>query len=447
MKKTSIKVQNVSKIYSVRHNTKENQQPSLLNKIFANHNNSSISQHVALKDINFELNKGEAVGVIGHNGAGKSTLLQIISGILSPDEGKVVLAGQITALLELGTAFSPEFTGRENVELACSILGMSDKKIKEKLAEIEAFADIGNFFDMPLKTYSTGMAMRLAFAANSAVEPDVLIVDEVLSVGDAQFQAKCFRRLNKLLTSGTTLLLVSHDIGTVRSICHRAIWLEKGQMKMIGQATKVCDEYQKYNSMKGRVETTKIAPNDELEKPTNLSKPTKLKESHINHLETKIEGYGTKALEILEINAYNKSNPSSQTFEYGDYLKVSLKLRSNNKIASEFIVGLVIRDITGKDILSCNNFNQIKPLDLVDGENIELAFELPIKLTHQVYATNLALFGFEDGVILENGIYDYSRAIIWHYVEECFFFEVIPNIPIPLGGPVHFPIIVKMNNL
>lgn len=197
----------------------------------------------ALSDVSFELAAGEALGVIGRNGAGKSTLLQILAGTLSPSGGTVAVVGKVAALLELGSGFSPEFTGAENARLNAALLGLTPEQIDVRFDEIAAFADIGEFLDQPVKTYSSGMLMRLAFAVQTAVRPDVLIVDEALSVGDVFFQAKCMARLRSLLSDGVSLLLVSHDPGTVRQICNRAILLASGRLIASGTAGEVTDQY------------------------------------------------------------------------------------------------------------------------------------------------------------------------------------------------------------
>lgn len=203
-------------------------------------------EHWALRDVTFELQPGEAVGILGRNGAGKSTLLQIIAGTLAPTTGTVETTGRITALLELGSGFNPEFTGRENVYLNAAILGLTREETEAKFEEIAAFADIGDFIDQPVKTYSSGMMMRLAFSVQTAVQPSVLIVDEALGVGDMFFQAKCMARLRELIDAGVSLLFVSHDVGTVRQICQRAILLHEGRMVGVGSAADIADQYVKY---------------------------------------------------------------------------------------------------------------------------------------------------------------------------------------------------------
>lgn len=188
----------------------------------------------ALSDISFEVARGEAVGIIGRNGSGKSTLLQIIAGTLQATEGAVSVKGRVAALLELGSGFNPEFTGRENVFLTGAVMGLGKADIQSRFAEIEEFAEIGDFIEQPVKTYSSGMMVRLAFAVQTAVSPDILIVDEALSVGDFFFQQKCFRRIGELRKRGTTILFVSHDMGSVRDLCQRCLYLRKGRTEFWG---------------------------------------------------------------------------------------------------------------------------------------------------------------------------------------------------------------------
>lgn len=197
----------------------------------------------ALRNVSFEVRKGEAVGIIGRNGSGKSTLLQLIAGTLAPTSGDVRVNGRIAALLELGSGFNPDFTGRENVYMNGAILGLSQEEIAARFDEIADFADIGQFIDQPVKTYSSGMIVRLAFAISACVEPDILIVDEALAVGDAAFQFKCMQRIERLTHSGTTLLFVSHDIGAVKSFCQRAVYLSKGEVKAAGSASDMAELY------------------------------------------------------------------------------------------------------------------------------------------------------------------------------------------------------------
>jgi lipopolysaccharide transport system ATP-binding protein len=208
--------------------------------------NSDVVSHdtvAAVDDVSFTVGRGEAFGIIGRNGAGKSTLLQVVAGTLQATSGRCKVEGRVTALLELGSGFNPEFTGRENIYLAGAILGISRDEMQRKYESIVAFADIGEFIDQPVKTYSTGMMMRVAFAVAISVEPDVLIIDEALSVGDILFQQKCSRRLHELVSAGVTLLVVTHDLSFVLNMCQRALWLDKGRMRYLGEAGACVREY------------------------------------------------------------------------------------------------------------------------------------------------------------------------------------------------------------
>lgn len=209
-------------------------------------NTKSAEEHWVLRNISFDIHPSEAIGIVGQNGAGKSTLLKIITGTLQPTEGRVHINGRVAAILELGMGFNSELTGRQNVYHAAGLMGFSVKQIQHAMPDIEAFAEIGKYFDEPVRTYSSGMQMRVAFAVATAYRPEVLIIDEALSVGDAGFGRKCFQRIEEFQTSGTTLLFVSHDIEAVKKLCKRAIFLRQGELVSIGAAKNVCDEYEKH---------------------------------------------------------------------------------------------------------------------------------------------------------------------------------------------------------
>ncbi len=234
----AIKVENLCKCYQIYDKPRDR----LLQMLMRGHR-QYYREFWALKDVSFEIKKGETVGIIGRNGSGKSTLLQIICGTLSPTSGDVKTQGRIAALLELGTGFNPEFTGRENVYMSAAILGLSRDEIDRRFDEIAAFADIGDFIEQPVMTYSSGMYVRLAFAVNIVSKPDIMIVDEALAVGDMNFQAKCMTALTRIQESGATVLFVSHDVGAVKSLCARGIYLEHGMVKAIGKAPDVAELY------------------------------------------------------------------------------------------------------------------------------------------------------------------------------------------------------------
>jgi lipopolysaccharide transport system ATP-binding protein len=197
----------------------------------------------ALHDVRFEIKRGETIGIIGRNGSGKSTLLQIICGTLAPSSGDVAVNGRVAALLELGSGFNPEFTGRENVYLNGQLLGLTREQVSDRFEQIAVFADIGDFINQPVKTYSSGMFVRLAFAIAIHVDPEILIVDEALAVGDIQFQLKCIERMEQVRARGTTILFVSHALEQIKRFCTTAIWLDKGKLRMVGEANFVSDQY------------------------------------------------------------------------------------------------------------------------------------------------------------------------------------------------------------
>lgn len=205
----------------------------------------------ALDDVSFTVGRGETIGVIGQNGSGKSTLLQVLAGTLRPSAGRCQVRGRVAALLELGAGFHPEFTGRENVYLNAAVLGLTRAEVDARFAAITAFADIGAFIDHPVKTYSTGMYVRLAFAVAVTVEPDVLLIDEALAVGDLRFQLKCLERMRTIQQRGATIVLVSHSVEQVRRFCQRALWLDAGRVVMDGPAAVVTDRYAEYMTALG----------------------------------------------------------------------------------------------------------------------------------------------------------------------------------------------------
>ncbi len=197
----------------------------------------------ALRDVEFQVKKGEVVGIVGRNGAGKSTILKIISGIMKPTKGRVVRNGNIVPMLELGSGFDFDLSGRENVFLNGAILGYSKEFLMEKFDEILEFSELGEFIEMPIRNYSSGMMMRLAFSIATVVEPEILIVDEILAVGDENFQRKSRQRMMELMSGGTTVLFVSHNMDQIREMCNRVVWLDGGTVRMIGETKEVCDAY------------------------------------------------------------------------------------------------------------------------------------------------------------------------------------------------------------
>ncbi len=240
-RQTAIQVHNLGKCYRIYARPRDR-----LLQMLPGWRKSCYQEFWALQHLSFDVPRGETVGIIGRNGSGKSTLLQLVCGTLHPTCGEIHTQGRIAALLELGSGFNPEFTGRENVYLNATILGLSKAEIDARYDDIAAFADIGEFIDQLVKTYSTGMFVRLAFSIAINVRPDILVVDEALAVGDARFQAKCMNRIKRLQQDGVTLLFVSHDVGAVRILCQRALWIDHGGLKMDGDVFPVTGSYMEY---------------------------------------------------------------------------------------------------------------------------------------------------------------------------------------------------------
>lgn len=257
----AIKVENIGKTYFLGHNNLKRERFSTLSEVIANNakglvrktsdmlkgrpiiQGDEVEEFLALKDINFEIKQGDRVGIIGRNGAGKSTLLKILSRITEPTKGRISINGRVASLLEVGTGFHQELTGRENIFLNGSILGMSRKEVQRKFDEIVDFSEVEQFLDTPVKRYSSGMYVRLAFAVAAHLEPEILVVDEVLAVGDAQFQKKCLGKMEEVSTQGRTILFVSHQLGSVQALCNRAILLRKGELVDDGEAGEVIQRY------------------------------------------------------------------------------------------------------------------------------------------------------------------------------------------------------------
>lgn len=239
----SIELNNVNLTFYVETDKIDNLKESFIRTLKRN-KSEKIKLH-ALKNISFKIYKGEKVGIIGYNGAGKSTLLNVITGIYSPNEGSVITRGKISPLLSLGAGFDPNYSGRKNIYLNGAILGYTKEFLMRKEKVIIEFSELGNFIDIPIKNYSSGMLAKLGFSIATAVEPDILIIDEVLGVGDVNFQKKCSDKIRSLMDAETTVLLVSHSIAQIRSLCDKAIWINDGELQEMGDVNKVCDHYLK----------------------------------------------------------------------------------------------------------------------------------------------------------------------------------------------------------
>lgn len=351
--------------------------------------------HWVLRDITFAVAPGEAVGIIGHNGAGKSTLLKIITGTTQPSEGVVAVAGQVAALLELGMGFHPDFTGRENVFMAGQLLGHSRATLEQHFAAIAAFAEIGDYMDQPVRTYSSGMQVRLAFSVATVIRPDILIVDEALSVGDAYFQHKSFARIRQFRDCGTTLLFVSHSPGAVKTLCNRAILLEQGRVARDGSPDDVLDYY---NALIAQQEANQ-----------------RIREIAADDQKTNIRS-GNQAA-IIDAVDMRSGDWSTRAVRVGDPVRFRVDMTINADI-EELTVGLLIRDRLGNDVFGTNTWHlDASRHQLRSGERCRVEFELP--------ELNLGVGHYSISFALHSGSAHVANNYDWW--NRALIFQVLPG--------------------
>lgn len=323
----------------------------------------------AIKDITFTVRAGEAVGIIGVNGAGKSTLLKMITGTTQPSIGSIAVKGRIAALLELGMGFHPDFTGRQNVMLSGQLLGLTQKELNQLMPQIEAFAEIGAYIDQPVRIYSSGMQMRLAFSVATAKRPELLIVDEALSVGDAYFQHKSFERIREFRKQGTTLLLVSHDKGAIQAICDRAILLNSGVIAMEGPPEQVMDYY---NAL--------IAERENLTVKTELTDQGKMQTRS-----------GAGEATVSELQLLDEKNDPIELADVGQKVRLVMTVDILKDI-NELVLGYVIKDRLGQSVFGINTHRLQKTLrQLRQGERIKYQFDFALNLGEGSYSISVAL--------------------------------------------------------
>ena len=335
----------------------------------------------ALRDISFDIQAGTTVGIIGQNGCGKSTLLQIISGTLTPTSGQVWSQGRIAALLELGAGFNPEFTGEENVFMNASLMGFSHRETARLFPTIARFAEIGQFIHQPVKTYSSGMYVRLAFAIAASVEPDILVIDEALAVGDAVFQHRCIRRIKELHDRGCTILFVSHDTAAVRALCDRAILLNAGRMIADGDPPDVLNNYQRI--IMEREEAYDVGTAKDAEKPATLNGP----QTPVHYTYRHGDGSAT----IINTELRTDAGRPAQIVESGDPLIASVTVRFEKEVEAP-VVGFLIRNRYGVHAYGTNTKEQkIQLGTLASGEAVTIQFSFRCWLGIDDYSISFAV--------------------------------------------------------
>jgi ABC-type polysaccharide/polyol phosphate transport system ATPase subunit len=414
----AIKVENISKTYLMFHSP-----AARLLQFFRSTN--KYEEFKALDSISFEVRKGESLGIVGKNGSGKSTLLQIIAGTVVPTSGNVYTNGKVVALLELGSGFNPEFTGRENVYLNAAMFGITQEEMEHKFTEIINFADIGDHLDQPVKTYSSGMFARLAFSVAVNVNPDILIVDEILAVGDIAFQAKCVSKLRRMKEEGLTLLFVSHSVDSVKSLCHTAILLHKGKLMDSGTSEKITNRYLALI----REEMNRGVSDFEIDSWDT--------ERHIESQEqTSAFKYGNGEVFFEKVELLNSNGEATKAYEFDQMavLRCTIKTRSDEKNIN---LSFLVRDITGVDLFGTTMFDEnMELLELAKGQSATVDFEFPILLRQGSYSISVAVNRVSSR--------DYSDVYLYEQIDGAAAFEVIRKLDRPVHYKVFYPVKISL---
>ena len=346
-------------------------------------------EHYALRDVNFDIQEGECVGIIGTNGSGKSTILKIITGVLTPTQGEVKVDGRISALLELGAGFNMEYSGLENVYLNGTMIGFSKEEIDARLDDILEFADIGDFIHQPVKTYSSGMFVRLAFAVAINIDPEILVVDEALSVGDVFFQAKCYHKFEEFKKQGKTILFVSHDLSSVSKYCDRVILLNKGVKLDEGSPKQMVDLYKQL--LVGQ-DPVKQQEADKEKKAAVQSEGTGNFQANPNMLE-----YGNRMAEIIHFEVLDDRGMLSNTIEKGTEFKIRMKVHFNEDI-QEPIMAYTFKNIKGTEITGTNTmFEKAQVARSGAGDECTVTFTQNMDLQGGEYLLSFGCTGYKDG--------------------------------------------------
>lgn len=376
MKKIAINLSNLSKSYKLYEKSGDR-----VKEVFSLSGKTYSKEKCVLNNINLQIESGDVLGIVGTNGAGKSTLLKIITGVLAPSSGKAEVNGKIAALLELGTGFNPEFTGIKNIYLNGTMMGYSREEMSQRVQGIIDFADIGDFINQPVKTYSSGMFARLAFAVAINVEPDILIVDEALSVGDLRFQMKCMDKMKSMMDQGVTVLFVSHDINAVRRLCTKAIWLKDGTVQGYGETNKICDQYLDY---------LKLGEIEEVKETKSLSSEPIEETSHFKEFR---EGIRDAVAEIIGIRILNMRNEVVSEFDIFEPVKVEVYYDVYDETIEMPVLGVALKRIDDEYICGVNTMLDHVKIPWKHGRNCyRLVYQNGIRTLGGRYYFDVALF-------------------------------------------------------
>ena len=421
MSEVAIRVNNVSKLYKLYDKPMDRLKESLgLSR------KKMYKEHYALRNVSFDVKRGETVGIIGTNGSGKSTMLKIITGVLNPSEGDVQIQGRISALLELGAGFNMEYTGIENIYLNGTMMGFSKEEIDKKLDDILDFADIGDFVYQPVKTYSSGMFVRLAFAVSINIEPDILIVDEALSVGDVFFQVKCYHKFEEFKKLGKTILFVSHDLGSISKYCDRVILLNKGQKISEGRPKEIVDEYKqilvKHDDMPLDVQT----------KPTEVMDDVVWKSSL--KLNPSLIEYGEKQAEIIDFAIIDDKGEITSNIQKNTEFTIKMKVKFNQKM-QEPIFAFTIEDLQGTEVTGTNTMYEKIDTGTVEKGDIRVAeFKQSMNLQGRNYLLALGCVGFSNNRFnVYHRLYDVCNINVISDKNTVGFYDMNSEIKISEG--------------
>lgn len=401
MEQYAIRVQNVNKIYKLYDRNRDRVIDALgISK------KPLYKEHYALSDLSFDIDKGECVGIIGTNGAGKSTILKIITGVLNPTSGNVEIDGRISALLELGAGFNPEYTGIENIYLNGTMMGFSKEEVDDKMDDILNFADIGDFVYQPVKTYSSGMFVRLAFAVAINIEPEILIVDEALSVGDVFFQAKCYKKFDEFKKMGKTILFVSHDLGSVSKYCDRVVLLNKGQKLSEGTPKDMIDMYKKI--LVNQLDENDIVFDVDFEETTETTKHANEVKKQMNpsdsgtwkqHFEINpdVNEYGNGMANIIDFAVIDEMGNITSSIEKGSRFTIRSKVAFHEELQDP-IFTYTFKNIQGTAITGTNTMYENISVDKVyPGDVYVCDFSQDMFLQGGEYLLSISCTGYKDG--------------------------------------------------
>lgn len=415
----AIRVTNLSKCYEIYNAPRDRLKQFVLphlQRLVGHSAKQYFREFWAVKDVSFEIKKGETVGIIGRNGAGKSTMLQILCGTLTPSSGSVEINGRVAALLELGAGFSAEFTGRENVYMNAGVLGLSTEDIEARFEEIVEFADIGDFLDQPVKTYSSGMYVRLAFAVVVHVDADILIIDEALAVGDIAFQAKCMMALKRLMDAGATVLFVSHDTSSVRNLCQKVLWLGNGKMKAFGEPELTIGKYvsEAHLSINSQLS---IIREDSIESESSRSAkgidPLIGMEMYCSFAEG-WRRYGDGRARVLNVALLNSNSLPAETINLREHFLIRFLVRAEVDVENPAF-GFSFRDLKGNQVISSltSNYRGIAVPHLLAGHKYLIEIRGQNMLTQGAYTLTLGVESVVERNIAHEFIDVLENAIIF----------------------------------